>query len=147
MQIVSTSSQFISPNGGISKMPQNKRKPPSRLKYEGSHPTVSFRISRELYDRLQVVKKAEGKSTADVLKVGVGLLEVKVSEEKEAKTQGYQEGFGEGYEWAESRYKVTYRCSVCRKTLEVTSVEEKEAVGRYMREHGWGHADCLDRRY
>ena len=124
-----------------------KKKTPSRVKYEESHPTVSFRISRELCDRLQVVKKAEGKSTADVLKVGVGLLEVKVSEEKEAKRQGYEEGFGEGYERAESRYKVTYRCSVCRKTLEVTSVKEKEAVGRYMREHRWGRADCVDRRY
>lgn len=44
---------------------------------------MSSRVSKELYDRLQVVKKAEGKSITDVLKVGVGLLEVKVRKEKE----------------------------------------------------------------
>ncbi len=57
------------------------RKTPSRIKYEQSHPTVSFRVSKELYDMLQAVKKAEGKSNTDVLKAGVGLLEVKVGKD------------------------------------------------------------------
>lgn len=124
-----------------------KRKAPSRIKYEQSHPTVSFRASEELCERLLVVKKAEGMSNTDVLKVGVGLLEVKVSKEKEARSRGYEEGFEEGYEEAESLYRVTYLCKVCRKTLEVTSAKEKEAVKTYMLEHGWGHADCVRRRY
>ena len=38
------------------------KKTPSRIKYEQSHLTVGFRVSRELYDRLQAVKKAEGKN-------------------------------------------------------------------------------------
>lgn len=124
-----------------------RKKAPSRIKYEQSHPTVSFRISRELYDRLQQVKGAEDKSTADVLKVGLGLLEVKVVKEKEARRQGYEEGFEKGSEEAESLYKVTYPCKICRKTIEVMSVKEKEAIKGYMLEHGWGHADCVNRRY
>jgi len=78
------------------------KKTPSRVKYEQKRPTVSFRISKELYDRLQAVKETEGKSTTEVLKVGVGLLEVKVAKEKEARRQGYEEGFEKGYEEAES---------------------------------------------
>jgi len=124
-----------------------KKRTPSRIRYEQSHPTVSWRVSKELYDRLQAVKEAEGKSVTDVLKVGIGLLEVKVSKEKEAREQGFEEGFEKGFEEAESLYKVTYPCGVCRKTLEVTSVKEKEAIKRYMLEHGWGHADCINRRY
>jgi len=79
--------------------------------------------------------------------VGVGLLEVKVSKEKEAKRQGYEEGFEKGYEEAEELYKVPYPCKICRKTLVVTSAKEKEAIKMYMLEHGWGHADCINRRY
>jgi predicted CopG family antitoxin len=78
-----------------------KRKTPSRIKYEQSHPTVSFRVSKELYDRLQSVKKAEGKSIAEVLKVGVGLLEVKVRKEKEIRDQAYEEGWEKGASEAE----------------------------------------------
>jgi len=124
-----------------------KKRTPSRIRYEQKHPTVSFRVSKELYDRLQTVKDAEGKSAADVLKVGLGLLEVKVVKGKEARRQGYEEGFEKGYEEAESLYKVTYPCKICRKTIEVMSVKEKEAIKGYMLEHGWGHADCVNRRY
>jgi len=124
-----------------------KKKTPSRVKYEKSHPTVSFRTNKELYDRLQTVKKAEGKSTADVLKVGLGLLEVKVGKEKEARRQGYEEGFEKGYEEAQALYKVTFPCSVCGKAIEVTAKATKEAIKGYMRERGWGHADCINRRH
>lgn len=122
------------------------KKPPSRVKYEQKRPTVSFRISKELYDRLQAVKETEGKSTTEVLKVGVGLLEVKVAKEREAKRQGYEEGFEKGYEEAEELYKVTYPCKVCRKALEVTTLEEKQAIRGYMLENGWGHIDCINHR-
>jgi len=122
------------------------KKTPSRVKYEQKRPTVSFRISKELYDRLQAVKETEGKSTTEVLKVGVGLLEVKVAKEKEAKRQGYEEGFEKGYEEAEELYKVTYPCKVCRKALEVTTLEEKQAIRGYMLENGWGHTNCINHR-
>ena len=122
-----------------------KKRSPSRIKYEQSHPTVSFRVSRELYDRLQAAKEAEGTSLTDVLKVGVGLLEVKVRKEKEVRREGYENGFGRGYEEAQALYMVTYPCKVCRKTIEVTSAKAKEAIKGYMLEHGWGHANCVNR--
>jgi hypothetical protein len=123
-------------------MPRVQRRTPSRLKYEENHPTVSFRISKALHDRLDLVKKAEGKSTTDVLKVGLGLLEVKVANENEARRQGLKRGYAQGYQEAASRYKVTFPCRVCRKTMEVTEPKEKEAIKGYMLEHGWEHAQC-----
>ncbi len=103
----------------------NSKKTPSRVKYEQSHPTVSFRVSRELYDRLQAVKKAEGKSITDVLKVGVGLLEVKVRKEKEIRDQAYEEGWEKGVAEAAELYSVPYSCSVCGKQTVVTTDDEK----------------------
>lgn len=124
-----------------------KGRTPSRVRYEQNHPTVSYRITKDLLDRLKAVREAEGKSITDVLRIGVGLLEVKISKEREAKMQGHLKGFAEGYKKAESLYKVAYPCRVCREILAITTPEEKEAAGTYMWQNGWGHADCIDRSY
>lgn len=125
---------------------KKKRKPPSREKYEKEKPVVSFRVSKELYDRLQSIKKAEGKSTTEVLKVGAGLIEVEVRKEKEIWDQAYEEGWGKAASDAEELYSISYSCSVCGKKIVVTTDEEKRAIKKYMREHGWGHANCINRR-
>jgi len=123
-----------------------KRKAPSRVRYEQGHPTVSCRVPREVYKRLRVVKKADDKSFSDVLKIGLGILEVQVREEAEVREQGYAKGYKKGYANAERLYKVTYPCSVCGEMLTVTDRDEKEAIGKYMQEHRWGHRACFEKR-
>jgi len=123
-----------------------RKKAPSRLRYEQAHPTVSCRVPREVYDRLQAVKEADGKSFADVLKIGLGILEVEAKEKAEVRKQGHAEGYRKGYAEAEHLYKVIYPCNACRKMLTVTSREEKEAIKKYMQEHGWGHSACHEKR-
>jgi hypothetical protein len=44
--------------------------PPSRRRYEASHPTVSFRVDLDLYAQLKGLKEKANSSVADVLKVG-----------------------------------------------------------------------------
>ena len=122
---------------------KQKKKTPSRIRYEKSHPTVSFRPDQELYDTLQAVRQAEGKSYADVLKVGVGLLKVKIGEEMEI----YSRGFLNGHRKAKERYLVTYKCCVCGKPMEIREQNVKEAIRRYLHEEGWGHANCINHRY
>lgn len=126
----------------------NKKKhyPPSQEKYNEAKPVVSFRVSRELFDRLEAVKEAEGKSNADVLSVGVGLLAVKIGKEKEIRNHAYDEGWEKGVEEACNIFLVVYLCSVCGKEIEVTTDDEKRAIKTYMRQYGWGHADCVNRR-
>lgn len=132
-------------------MAKNSRRiSPSRIKYEQAHPTISFRVSKEFHDRLQAAKETEGLSFADIVKAGLGLFEVKASNEKEAREQGFEAGFEAGFEEgskeAETRYEVTYLCKVCRKPMAVTSTQEKEAIKQYMEEHAWGHKKCHDRK-
>ena len=124
-----------------------KKRTPSRVKYEQSRPTFSFRIYKDLDERIREVKKAEGMSNTNIVEIAVGLLEVKVRKEKEVRAQAYDEGYGEGYRDAEELYKVTYPCKICRKTIEVMSVKEKEAIKGYMRQRGWAHAACINRGY
>ena len=58
-----------------------RKKTPSRTRYEQANPTVSARISREIFDRLQVVKHQENKSYGDIFKAGLKIYEVKVEKE------------------------------------------------------------------
>lgn len=123
-----------------------RNRTPSRLKYERSHPTFSFRISQELGNRLEAVKKGEGVSNTNILEAAVGLFEVKRREEKEIRDQAYEEGWEKGAAEAEELYSVSYPCSVCGKEIVVTREDEKRAIRTYMRQDGWGHADCVDPR-
>ena len=54
--------------------------PPSRKRYQQSHPTVSLRVDLDLYDRLKGLKEQAGLSVADVLRVGLGICKPVVGE-------------------------------------------------------------------
>ena len=60
-----------------SKQPKKK---PSRVAYEKSHPTVSFRLDIETLDRLKEDLKATGCSFADFVKDALGREEMMVEE-------------------------------------------------------------------
>jgi hypothetical protein len=123
-----------------------KKRAPSRVRYEQAHPTVSCRVAKELYNRLQAVKQAEGRSFTDILKIGLGVLEVQVKKEAEVKKKAHAEGYRNGYDEAERLYKVTYPCIVCRQTVTVKTEHEKEAIKKYMQEHRWVHTACQERK-
>ncbi len=124
----------------------NKKKSPSRERYDRKRPTFSYRNYEELNERINKVKKAEKVSNTNIVEAGVGLFEVKVAKEKEARDQGYKEGYEKGYAKAKSIYCFTFLCRVCREPIEVTDDNTKKAIEKYMFEHGWGHADCVNRR-
>ena len=54
--------------------------PPSRRRYEASHPTVSFRVDLDLYAQLKGLKEKANLSVSDVLKVGLERCEPLVGE-------------------------------------------------------------------
>ena len=126
---------------------KRRKKSPSRVKYEKGHPVISARVDRELYEALEAMKEAEGLSNADLLKIAADKLEVKIRSEEKIKLQGFDEGYEQAAKTAEELYMVTYPCSVCGETIIVETKEEKKAIAKYMVEHGWGHAKCIERRY
>ena len=98
------------------------------------------------YNKLRTDIDVEGKSFADVLKTGLGILEARVKEQEEIGKKGHAEKYRKDYVEAECLYKVTYFCSVCGKTLTVTSGDKKEVIKKYMPEHGWGQSACHERK-
>ena len=128
-------------------MKKNKKskRTPARIRYDEEHPTASFRIDRELYEQLMTVKEKESKSIADVLRIGVGILTVKVRAESVIKKMSYAEGYRAGYREAEGLFKITCRCYICKGTIEVTDEPTKKDIKHYLEEEGWSHKDCVDR--
>lgn len=126
---------------------RRKKKSPSRVKYEQNNPVSSSRVDKKLKETLREIKEKEGLSQTDVLRRGAGLVVVKMRKEEEIRQKAYDEGYEKGIEAAAELYEVPYPCSVCGKEIVVTTDEEKKAIAEYMREHGWGHGDCIERRY
>ena len=124
-------------NGG-SRMTTKKRRakpvPPSRLRYQATHPTVSVRVSREFHQELEELKDMSGLSIADILKAGLDKLQPDIVET-------FEKGYSEGYEAAEEEYKVLAICSRCLRThLPVTGDQMKAAAGRAL--IGWYSRSC-----
>ena len=69
--------------------------PPSRERYERSHPTVSLRVDLDLYAQLKALKEKANLSVADVLKVGLERCEPLVGE---AFRNGFMLALSEAYE-------------------------------------------------
>ena len=121
---------------------KNKKAPPSKLRYDKAHPTVSCRVEKDLYDELEVIRKKEGKSLADILKIGLGRLEEKVADCENTRNEGIYEGYNAGFSEAEEAFKVVYPCNICSGLVAISTGEEKDAAAQYMFEHGWGHKSC-----
>jgi hypothetical protein len=122
----------------MAKARNNRGKPPSREKYERSHPTVSARLPTEKRDKLLSVLQRLGLSLRSLLISIADELEIKLKPLDEARRDGYREG----YEKARSMFAVTYPCRKCSGPVAITSQQSKAAVSKFMTEHGAGHAEC-----
>ena len=117
-------------------MKRKPHKPPSKIKYDQSHPTVSVRVTQELYDQLKDLRERGGQSLGDILRQAV-------KQQKPSTTRAYNQGYSQGYNDAKREFAVDYKCSVCGGNMTITSEQEKKTVAKYMREHGWSHSRCL----
>ncbi len=107
-----------------------KRVPPSRERYEEGHPVVSVRISKEMREELRLVNDVSGMSIADVLR-------------EPAVDEAFNEGYYEGYDYAQREFEVTFRCSECgERHLSITSEKARESAAEYMYQHGWHDPKC-----
>jgi len=117
---------------------KKKRKSPSRERYEKENPTVSGRMPKEKRDKFYANLAKSGRSVSDALN--------SLADDLELKVRPIDEVWQARYEEAKNLYMVTYPCSVCGEPIPITHPETKEAAGRYMTEHGWGHAKCHERK-
>ena len=115
-------------------MPKKKYQSPAKIKYDKSHPIVSFRTTPDLEKKLDEIQKMSDKNAADILKEAVGL-----------QAPSTKDAYEIGYLTAKYTYLVTFKCSVCGEIMEIASPKEKKAVAQYMKEDGWAHNKCLNK--
>jgi len=115
-------------------------KPPSRVRYEQSHPTMSCRLDKVTHDLLkQRLEDLGGLSFADFVKDSLGLLQLKMPDVGEIKDKAWSEGYDE----AEKEHQIWYHCAVCQKRIDVVpNSDSHKAIIGYMKERGWAHASC-----
>jgi len=124
-------------NGMVNRRVRHTHKPPARIRYEQSHPTVSCRVDRDTYDLLkQRLEDLGGVSFADFVKESLGLLHTDAKQIREA-------AWGAGYDEAKKDWQIWYFCAVCGKRIDMSpdSDSHKAMIG-YMKEHGWRHTSC-----
>ena len=127
-------------NHRVNYMAKGTRKPPARVRYEKSHPTVSCRLDGNTHALLkQRLEDLGGISFADFVKDALGLLQLRIPDTEEIK----QTAWNEGYDQAVQNYQIWYFCAECgeRIDMEPDGDSHKAMIG-YMEEHGWGHASC-----
>ena len=108
--------------------------PPSRIRYEQSHPTVTFRISTELRTRLERLEEKTGKSCSQLLKEGLGLIEREVG-------QPYDQGWCEGYAEALGLFDVP--CARCGEPLVLDGRGDGRVRNRLLEVfRQWQHVEC-----
>jgi len=120
-------------------------KPPSRIKYEKSHPTASCRLSKETYDLLkQRLAELGNASFADFVKDALGQLQFKLSKSEEDAEREREKAKKEGYNQATKDWQICYPCSSCKKkvAIEPNSVDHKRIID-FAKEHYWSHESCL----
>jgi hypothetical protein len=118
-------------------------KPPARIRYEQSHPTMSCRLSRDEYALLkQRLEDLGGISFADFVKDSLGLLQLKMPATEEIRDRARDKGYNQ----AMGKCQIWFYCAVCGKRIDMepNSDSHKAMIG-FMKEHGWGHASCHGR--
>lgn len=102
-------------------MKRKKHKPPSRLRYEQSHPVISFRIKQDLHDRFKALLKSRNQNAAEFFK--------DVMDKQ-------QNAFSLGR-------LVTIPCSICGKPMNL-DVNVSPGIKETLKEafSKWCHASC-----
>ena len=120
-------------------MKKAKHKPPSRLRYEKSHPVVSIRVDKAVYEKLNRLKTEAGKSYGDVVREGLGIQE---HANKKAYDLGYKAGLKDGRRLGKQFY--LGRCSICGKSLQwdLTSNQNKNLLVKIINEAKLYHKGC-----
>jgi len=115
-------------------------KPPARLRYEQSHPTVSCRLDKDTHDLLkQRLEDLGGVSFADFVKESLGLQQLKMPDVEKIKEKAYEEG----YDQAEKDWQIWYYCAACGERIDMDpNDDDHKAMIGYMKEHRWGHPSC-----
>ena len=104
---------------------------------------LACRLPKADYDLLKQRLKELNISFATFVKDALGRLEIKMIDIDKARNEGLEQGYDE----AMNDYQIWYYCDVCGERIDMfPNDEDHKAMIQYMREHGWGHTECHEKR-
>jgi len=115
---------------------KGKKPPPSRQRYEATHPIVSCRVSRDEYAQLDEIRTTQGKSLAAILLVGAGLLAPN-KDEKALREKAFKEATRQVLREVEIG-----KCCICGRPLlwDLTDAGHRDILAEVLRDHQ--HPTC-----
>lgn len=119
-------------NGKSQPVVNMARKPPSRIKYEQSHPVVSVRVTKPLKKALD--SQRGERSYAELIREAL--------EKAHGVREAYQTGYEEGYGKAEYKFKVEFACKRCNRPIPVCPGTKSGAQVIEAVEKKFSHKSC-----
>ncbi|MFP4052154.1 MAG: hypothetical protein ACLFVB_10495 [Thermoplasmata archaeon] len=95
--------------------------PPSKKRYNKRNPVISFRVSKEVKEKLDEIIE-ERKTTKKEWFEGI------INDENNSQEEAFRNGYDKGYRDAKNKYKVEYPCNVCGEPIIVTQKGVKEMI-------------------
>jgi len=120
-------------------MVKSKHKPPSRIRYEESHPTLSCRLDKQTRNLLKQHLKNGELSLSQFIKAQLGVLELKLPDVKKVEKEAYKEGYAK----ATSEYRIEIKCHKCGKPITIRPRSNIHQAVREWFEGDWHHTNCL----
>ena len=114
---------------------------PSRKRYEASHPVISVRVAKQIYNQLQEARQ-NGQSYGDVLRVGLGIQKTNLQPLKE-KIGSLELEYLDLDELVDKR-TVTYPCGRCGILMKVQHDNEKEVCRQALIKIGFCHSEIAN---
>ena len=112
-----------------------KHIPPSRKRYEETHPVIAIRVDKALYDKVKDIKEANDISFADILKQGLGMQK---AEAESAFSKGRDAGQREG-----RKFELGI-CDICKKPLywDLNREGDRQLLERAVNKMRYFHMNC-----
>lgn len=124
-----------------------KKIAPSKIRYQKSHPLISFRCSIEEKDKLESMMGIEGKSLSQILRE---MLLNGYTDFENTYNEGYDAGNKEaikaGYEKGKNEWGIRIPCPICCNDLYLKPNDAwHKFIIEYVKSYGWGHVACHEK--
>ena len=119
-------------------MVKGRHKPPSRIRYEQTHPVFSCRLDKQTHDLLQKRLDGAGLSLAQFVKSQLGVLELKMPDVNKIEKEAYQKGYAK----AVNAYRIQLSCYKCDVPMTVIPNDQMHQAIRDHLEGTWSHTNC-----
>ncbi len=121
-------------------MVKGKHKPPSRKRYEQNNPTISFRVSREVHDKLKDHLARRHVSFADFVKESLGVQQLQIPDVGKIRKAAWNEGYSK----AKANYEICLSCSECQQPISIKPNSDLHRAIRDQLEGLWFHTTCRE---